>query len=211
MINKLSDLRSRVVLRLRGVTDEAAVDAIRQAYLRLCQETECWRTELTAQNLVAGEDEYRLNPPFDAAVARVKAVKIVSPAQYAIDLGDSVIPERPASYQCLDDDNGTYIKLLNVPDTSMDGYFLRVWCAVVPASNSNMSDADATILQRWGSAVVYAAVSYLASQQGRPWSNMQEASLSESSYMSSRRRVLCDMDVTKLESGPVRMRFPVDF
>jgi hypothetical protein len=166
-ITTIDNLLGDVLKNVPRVTDNAALDELRAAVLRFCQETRIL-TESVTLTTVADQEAYPVTiTTAGCTIDRVTEVKR-SGFRY---------PEEPETYHFDFATESLVFEEDHVPPYSGDTY--KVKLALAPERWAEGSPCPPWILNKWGRGIAAGAAAELLRQPGKPWSNPGLAPLIE--------------------------------
>jgi len=165
------------------------LQALRQAALRFCIQSERWREDMTAFVTVADQEDYTLTVPYtDVRILRVTQVKVDDVVQLETKWSISeslVLTLDPAQTA---DDLDVVVSVVYVPD---------LLCA---------SLVD-WLVQRYGDVIAYGAESYLkvstqVAGDPVPWADPQTGSIAEARFVNGVNEAKMEV-FTSMQSGAI--------
>ena len=210
MLNSASDLVFQVMLNLKGCPENAAMQSLRTAFRRLCQETGCWRSSftLTLSADPAVEPDRRLavdikNLAADAYISKVRRL-FIQKANGDGTFGDSG-RVWPGGYGIEMRSTGPVL-LLAAGSGVENGDKLTLDLEMYPAEMGD-TGIPAAILGLCGEAAVLLASLTLAQQPGRPWTSVQSEISLHGRYLDAKRNLLHALGTSQADTGEAeRMR-----
>lgn len=162
----------QVLPHVRGCPTSLAINAVRDAAIELCSKSRIWRSTLTAQNIVADQDEYTLSPPSNTTVITPVYVEVdeIVIRPMAADTLDHIAPRwriggALKAYHMLD---ATTLKLSWTPDEAVtDG--LVVMVSLKPTEDS--TQGDDILYDDWKRGIAAGAIGALKMMSDERWSD----------------------------------------
>lgn len=167
-----------------GVPDGSVVDAIEESYRRICEETEGWVLK-TVQSVSSENVLYSAVGNYDVNVRRIISVKlrrIGDPREFAL-----IDPVPEDCYQLTE--NGIYFYSTNYLSQYHDG-ILEITVAAMP--NRDNVYLDSWMVEYYGNAIVYGAITELAIQINRPWYSEQMFAFYNDRFKRELSRIMAD-------------------
>lgn len=178
-ITSLAVLQTRMAVELRGCPEALRVQALMDAFGEFCRESEAWREELSAVDLVDGQVDYNLVVPFAAGVHRIEWLKINTED----GVTDGIVPADidPSLYELTpgDPDVVTLDDTLEPAEDIADALTLKV--VLMPEFNS--LDIAEWFLNRYWRGIRAKAMALRMIEPDKRWTNAARAQLYEREYM----------------------------
>jgi hypothetical protein len=139
-------------------------DALRIAAGVFCADTEIWKERLAAQNLVANQKAYTIDPGYSAGIRRVYQTDIRSAAEVTAGSDGSLVNMDTAVFS-----PRTNIITFKeaISATSVTGGLVFT-VILIPEFNSN--EIAEWIVDRWSDAIIAGAVADICGRPGATWS-----------------------------------------
>ena len=180
MATSIDTLLKFVLPYLPGCPENLAIDALRSAAVRLCEDSLIWRYNITPIDVVTGTDEYTINPPSKSS--------IIAPITIQYDGQDVPLPIRTEEWLDIHDSGWRLgkdgqptavvmlapeiIKLNRKPEKDITGGLVpRV--ALKPTDSADT--IDDILATHWKKALRFGALNELYEIPGKKWSDAERA------------------------------------
>jgi hypothetical protein len=161
---KYTDLFNEVLPELPGVGTALVENAIRNAVIKFCADSWCWKHYPDAQSVVAAQSDYDLEAPVGADVAAVMRLTLDGAPLDPLQADDTLDTSACGFAQ----PEPSIVRLFPAPvENITDG--LRFVLAVQPRRAS--ASFPSWIFARYLDALAAGAKSRLLLMPGKPWSN----------------------------------------
>jgi len=158
---RFDQLIPQILIRIpSGCSSSLILDAIRSCAGSFCSETEIWREELTAQNLVAGQKAYSITPGYTAGIKRVYSANVRSAAEVTAGSKGASLDLDKASFSPRTD----IITFDTAPSAVSITNGLVFTVILIPEFKSN--EIAAWIIDRWSDGIIAGAVSEICGRPG---------------------------------------------
>ena len=210
MTTRYSDLLSEVLPVLSAdPSDPVTEAAIRRAVTDLCFQSWIWKHYPDPIDVVAGTDQYELEPPYLGNTITIVEARlsgdVLVPANVSLLMREN--PRwrsetgTPKRFIQTDTKN---IVLQPVPDSSITGG-LQVTLAITPSRNSD--SFPQWIADRYLYTIIDGALSYLMMMQNKPWTNLQMGVDCRARFAAgianARASAITSMDAAPLRTTPI--------
>lgn len=166
----ISTFFPRMLPYLPGCSEPLAQQALLDAAIVFCEDTQALRAELDDFETAPGQAAYELNVPSAQQVARILEVRVegrVIPAVAAEDVNLlNHATGHPMAYYTDRTDSQFTLRLFPTPD---DAYTVSVRAAVRPTRDADVLEDD--LFDLWSDAVLFGAVARVMAVPGQPFSD----------------------------------------
>lgn len=163
---------------VRDVPEAAALNAIKNACIQFCQESQWLRDEPDGITIVAGQATYELDYPLGYTVAGIvragigtRPLKPGAPELMVQLFGDDWRTREGGVSHYMQDESG-YIRLVLVPNIAYTDT-LNVVLAVKPSRSSTKVDRE--LWERWAEAIGFGARARLHDTPAQPYYDPEQA------------------------------------
>jgi len=168
-VTTLSGYRAGMVARLPDCPVNLLNQALQLGSREFCQDTEAFRQELTAMDLVADQKEYTLSAPAGYEISRVFEVRLLTEDE--VTDGDEGTVQSTNKYE-YDIQTGT-LTFYSAPSTEAVTGGLVIEVVLLPLEDGAVLDAE--FMRRWGRTIQDWAYWWLFSMDGKPWASETQA------------------------------------
>ena len=185
-----ADLLPDVIANCPGLDDGFALRTLRNIGIEFCIRSLVWESDIDITT-VAEQQDYTLNPSFDAIVHEIGWVKVKTTSSQSFD---DLQPISEALYELVDDNTIHFLRSEYSPQEAItDG--MRVHVVLRPTRNSGELPDNFT--ERWGDELVAGTTARLMLMGNRPFSNPNLAA----SYQTTYRNGIIRASVEKMKQG----------
>lgn len=171
----VSSLFPRLLPLVPGCPEPLAQQALVDAAIAFCEDSQAIRSDLDTLYVVAGVSEYELEPPTSQSVTTVLDVTIDGARLKSLYFDESAgLPAttgKPTHFYTTRNTGNLVLHFFPAPDAR---YKANVTVATRPTRTSTTLEEDLTDL--WADAVVSGAVARIASIPGQPFTSIEMAS-----------------------------------
>ncbi len=174
----LSRFINHVLPHASGIPRSMVIDEVRNAIIRLCEDSAIYRVDIPPADIQIGVDDYTIVPPTDTRVTTFVAFQYngsplsgyteeeLDQLDYNWRLGKT---GTPTAYTMLAPDR---FKLNRIPEeTIVDGMKIRI--ALKPTETTQ--EVDEVFYDDWQQAAISGALQNLLAMPKKPWTNAQLA------------------------------------
>lgn len=174
----IAALQQEMVRELPGTTVLVRTKALWNAAEKFCRESEAWREELPAIDIVTGQVDYNLVAEWDANIQRLEWVKLNNAAGVAAGIKPDPLDPR---YWTMTPADPEYVTLHSdlTPTADITGA-LTVKAILVPSRNSY--DVADWFVNRYCSGIVAHAIGSLMREPNKRYTNVARAVDYEAEY-----------------------------
>ncbi len=174
----ISRFINHVLPHASGIPRAMVIDEVRNAIIRLCEDSAIYRVDIPSADIQIGVDDYTIVPPTDTRVTTFVAFQYngsplsgyteeeLDQLDYNWRLGKT---GTPTAYTMLAPDR---FKLNRIPEeTIVDGMKIRI--ALKPTETTQ--EVDEVFYDDWQQAAISGALQNLLAMPKKPWTNAQLA------------------------------------
>lgn len=197
-MKQLEDFFPDVLTEVPGCGPDLAKQAIRNTLIEFCEKTMIYQVTLDPITLLKGVAEYDIDPPEGYRVHRIMKVWLrgselspiapdmaSSPEAYSDFIGGYSRSEaQPTGY--LQRDSGT-VTFLPIPDQR---YANAVTMRVALAPLRSSQAVEDFLFEQWGEVIAFGAKARLMLNPGKPFTNVEAATVQQARYISGRNDAL---------------------